>query len=117
MIVTLVGVMENIDADLFLAAESLGASKAKAFLKVMVPLCVPGLVIGSTLVFVGSFTAYTTPALLGGQQRVISTFLYQNAITLNDWHAAAMIATIMIVITFVVTGLFQKIAAILNPRG
>ncbi len=36
MIVTLVGVMENIDTDLLSAAESLGASKAKAFLKVMV---------------------------------------------------------------------------------
>lgn len=117
MIVTLVGVMENIDTDLLSAAESLGASKTKAFLRVMFPLCMPGLVIGSTLVFVGSFTAYTTPALLGGQERVISTFLYQNAITLNDWNAAAMVATIMIIITFVVTGLFQKIATILNPRG
>ncbi|MFB4211565.1 ABC transporter permease [Shouchella sp. JSM 1781072] len=117
MIVTLVGVMENIDSDYIRAAESLGASKTTAFLKVMFPLCMPGLLIGSTLVFVGSFTAYTTPALLGGQQRVISTFLYQNAITLNDWNTAAMIATIMIVLTFVVTGIFQKIATMLNPGG
>ncbi|MBG9785992.1 ABC transporter permease [Shouchella lehensis] len=117
MIVTLVGVMENIDTDYIRAAESLGASKTTAFLKVMFPLCMPGLLIGSTLVFVGSFTAYTTPALLGGQQRVISTFLYQNAITLNDWNTAAMIATIMIVLTFFITGIFQKLATKLNPGG
>ncbi|GAF24414.1 LOW QUALITY PROTEIN: spermidine putrescine ABC transporter permease component PotB [Bacillus sp. JCM 19047] len=117
MIVTLVGVMENIDTDYIRAAESLGASKTTAFLKVMFPLCMPGLLIGCTLVFVGSFTAYTTPALLGGQQRVISTFLYQNAITLNDWNTAAMIATIMIVLTFFITGIFQKLATKLNPGG
>lgn len=66
------------------------------------------MIIGSILVFVGSLTAYTTPALLGGKQRVIATFLYQNAMTLNDWFLASVIATIMIVITFIVVGLLNK---------
>jgi len=109
--------MENIDPDLIKAAESLGASKFTAFRKVIVPLSVPGLIIGSILVFVGSLTAYTTPALLGGKQRVISTFLYQNAITLNDWYMASVIATIMIVITFVVIYVMNKLATKLNPKG
>lgn len=117
IIVSLVGVMENIQHDLLEAAESLGASKATVFLKVVLPLCVPGLVIGSILVFVGSFTAYTTPALLGGKQRVISTFLYQNAITLNDWQVASIVATIMIVITFAVIACMNALARKLNPKG
>ncbi|MCZ8514470.1 ABC transporter permease [Paenibacillus filicis] len=117
IIITLVGVMENIDPDLVKAAESLGAGRFKAFCQVIVPLSVPGLIIGSILVFVGSLTAYTTPALLGGKQRVISTFLYQNAITLNDWYSASVIATIMIVITFLVIGIMNKIANKLNPKG
>lgn len=117
IIITLVGVMENIDPDLIKAAESLGANRFAAFCKVIVPLSVPGLIIGSILVFVGSLTAYTTPALLGGKQRVISTFLYQNAITLNDWYLASVIAVIMMVITFVVIGLMNKLAAKLNPKG
>ncbi|RNB89443.1 ABC transporter permease [Brevibacillus fluminis] len=117
IIITLVGVMENIDSDLLKAAESLGASRFTAFAKVIVPLSVPGLIIGSILVFVGSLTAYTTPALLGGKQRVVSTFLYQNAMTLNDWYMASVIATIMIVITFVVIGLMNKLATKLNPKG
>jgi len=75
------------------------------------------LVIGSILVFVGSFTAYTTPALLGGKQRVISTFLYQNAITLNDWQVASIIAAIMIIITFFVTTVMNLVAKKLNPKG
>ncbi|MNH42020.1 putrescine transporter subunit: membrane component of ABC superfamily protein [compost metagenome] len=77
----------------------------------------PGLIIGGILVFVGSLTAYTTPALLGGKERVVSTFLYQNAMTLNDWQAASVIAVIMIVITFVVVGLMNTWANRLNPKG
>lgn len=117
VIVTLVGVMENIDSDLLRAAESLGASRLGVFLKVVVPLCVPGLVIGSILVFVGSFTAYTTPALLGGKQRVVSTFLYQNAITLNDWKLASIVATIMIAVTFIIIFMMNGLAKKLNPKG
>ncbi|WP_313893973.1 ABC transporter permease [Psychrobacillus sp.] len=117
IIITLVGVMENIEPDLLTAAESLGASKIGVFTKVVIPLCVPGLVIGSILVFVGSFTAYTTPALLGGKQRVISTFLYQNAITLNEWQVASIVAVIMIVVTVVIISLMNLLARKLNPKG
>lgn len=117
ILITLVGVLENIDPDLLKAAESLGASRLKAFLRVIVPLSVPGLIVGSILVFVGSLTAYTTPALLGGKQLVVSTFLYQNAITLNDWNSASVIATIMIVVTFAVIALMNVIANKLNPKG
>lgn len=117
MIISLIGVMENIDEDLVKAAQSLGASKLTAFMKVVVPLSVPGLVIGSVLVFVGSLTAYTTPQLLGGNVRVMATLLYQQSLTLNDWYMASIIATIMIVATFVIIGLMNKMARILNPRG
>lgn len=116
IVISLVGVMENIDPDLLKAAESLGASRFAAFRKVIVPLSVPGLIIGSILVFVGSLTAYTTPALLGGKKRVISTFLYQNAITLNDWHMASIIATIMMIITFAVIALMNKLANRFQPK-
>jgi putative spermidine/putrescine transport system permease protein len=117
IIVTLVGVMENIETDLLKAAESLGASRLAVFSKVIIPLSVPGLVIGSILVFVGSFTAYTTPALLGGKQRVISTFLYQNAITLNEWQVASIVATIMIAVTVLIISIRNGLAKKLNPKG
>lgn len=117
IIITLVGVMENIETDLLKAAESLGASKLAVFSKVVFPLCIPGLLIGSILVFVGSFTAYTTPALLGGKQRVISTLLQQNAMTLNDWQMASIIATVMIVVTVLVITIMNSMAKKLNPKG
>lgn len=116
-IITLVGVLENIGDDVVEAAKSLGSSTSTIFWHILLPLSVPGLMTGSILVFVGSFTAYTTPALLGGRESVISTFLYQNAVTLNDWQLASVVATIMIVLSFVVIGIMNWLAGKVAVRG
>lgn len=118
MIMTLVGVMDNIDNDLMEAAESLGANKMLSFLKIVLPLSIPGVITGAVLVFTGALTAYTTPQLLGGNKSlVLSTFIYQRAMTLNDWTGAGVIAFIMIVITLVVMKLLNALAARLDRRG
>ena len=53
MILSLIGVMDNISEDLNLAAGNLGASRASTFRHVILPLSIPGLVTGSVLVFTG----------------------------------------------------------------
>lgn len=118
MVVSLVGVMENIENDLLEAAESLGANKLTVFFKVVFPLSIPGLIVGSVLVFTGSLTAYTTPQLLGGNTNmVLSTLVYQKAMTLGDWTSASTVATIMIVTTLTVIFVINKLASKLNERG
>lgn len=119
MIMSLVGVMENIDGDLTEAAESLGATRLQAFIKVIFPLSVPGLIVGSILVFTGSITAYTTPQLLGGSKaKVLSTLIYQSAMTLFDWNTAAVVATIMIITTLAVSLVINKLSSKINKsRG
>ena len=72
MILTLVGVLEGIPEDLTDAAASLGATPAAAFRQVVLPMAVPGLIVGAVLVFTGSFTSYATPQLLGGERQMIS---------------------------------------------
>lgn len=118
MIISLVGVMENVDNDLLEAAESLGASKIKAFFKVIFPLSLPGLIVGTVLVFTGSLTAYTTPQLLGGNKNtVLATLIYQKTMTLGDWQGAAVVATIMIVVTLIVVKTINSLASRLDKRG
>lgn len=115
MIVSLVGVMENIEDDLLEAAESLGASRLIAFFKIVFPLSVPGLIVGSVLVFTGSLTAYTTPQLLGGNTNmVLSTLVYQKAMTLGDWTGASVVATIMIITTLTVIFTINKLSSKLD---
>lgn len=118
MIMTLVGVMDHIDNDMMEAAESLGASKLKAFIKIVLPLSVPGIITGAVLVFTGALTAYTTPQLLGGNKSlVLATLIYQRAMSLNDWVGAGVIAFIMILITLLVMKGLNFIAARIDKRG
>lgn len=118
MIITLVGVMENIDNDMMEAAESLGANRIKAFIKVVLPLSIPGIIVGCVLVFTGSLSAYTTPQLLGGPKNlVLATFISQQALSLNNWTAASVFAVIMIITTLIVMKVLNAVAAKLDKRG
>ena len=118
MIITLVGVMENIDNDMMEAAESLGASRLLSFVKVILPMSIPGIITGSVLVFTGDMTAYTTPQLLGGPKNMLlSTLIYQRAMTLNDWTGASVVALVMIVTTLIVMKGLNFVADRLDKRG
>ena len=118
MIVTVTGVMENIDDDMMEAAESLGATRMEAFMKVIFPMSLPGIIVGGILVFTGTLTAYTTPQLLGGNSNmVMATLIYQRAMSVGDWNGAAVVAFIMIVLTLIVIKGFNKLAASLDKRG
>ena len=112
MIVTVAGVMENIDDDMMEAALSLGAARMEAFMKVIFPMSLPGIIVGGILVFTGTLTAYTTPQLLGGNSNmVMATLIYQRAMSVSDWTGASVIALIMIVVTLAVIRGFNALAA------
>ncbi len=118
MVMTLVGVLENIDDDLLEAAATLGLSPLKGFFKIILPLSLPGMIVGSILVFTGTLTAYTTPQLLGGNKKMmLATLLYQRATTLGDWTSASVIALVMIVITFAVMKALNVLAKSMDKRG
>ena len=118
MIMTLVGILENIDDDLLEAAATLGLSPLKGFFKIILPLSLPGMIVGSILVFTGTLTAYTTPQLLGGNKKMmLATLLYQRATTLGDWTRASVIALVMIVITFAVMKALNLLAKSMDKRG
>ncbi|MBR1686761.1 MAG: ABC transporter permease [Clostridia bacterium] len=116
MILSLLGVMDSIPQDLTEAAGSLGATRFVAFLRIVFPLSISGLVTGAVLVFTGCMTAYTTPQLLGATDtQVLSTMVYQYAMSLRDWTQASAIAMVMIVVTMLVSSLFNRLARKINP--
>ena len=116
MILTLVGVLEGIPQDLTDAAASLGARPGAAFRQVVLPMAVPGLIVGAVLVFTGSFTSYATPQLLGGdRQMMMGTFLYQRAMVTFDWVGASTIAAIMVVVTLATVIAMSRLARRMNP--
>ena len=118
MILSLIGVMDSIPDDLTLAAGSLGATRIGSFFHVVFPLSISGLVTGSVLVFTGCMTAYTTPQLLGGTDtRVLSTMIYQYAMSLRDWTQASVVAVVMIVVTMTVSSVFNSLSRRINPMA
>jgi ABC-type spermidine/putrescine transport system, permease component I len=117
MIITLVGSLDNVEEELEEAAASLGAGRIAVFFKVVLPLSLPGLVVGSVLVFTGTVTAYTTPNLLGGNKNMLlATLIYQRSMSLSDWTGAGVIALVMIAMTALVVVAMQRLAAALDRR-
>ena len=118
MILSLIGVMDSIPDDLTLAAGSLGATRIGSFFHVVFPLSISGLVTGSVLVFTGCMTAYTTPQLLcGTDTRVLSTMIYQYAMSLRDWTQASVVAVVMIIVTMLVSSVFNSLSRRINPMA
>jgi putative spermidine/putrescine transport system permease protein len=112
MIIALVGALENIPKDATAAARVLGANGFQIFWRIILPLTKEGLVIGGTLVFAGSMTAYITPAVLGGSKvLMLETLLYQRVSVANDFVSASVIAFILIVMSFGANVLLKRLAA------
>lgn len=117
MILSLISALENMPKDAIPAARVLGANWFQVFFKVILPLTKEGLVIGGTLVFTGSLTAYITPAILGGSKvLMLETLLYQRVTVANDFVAASVIAFILIVMSFAANLLLKRLATARNKR-
>ena len=117
MIISLVSAMENLPKDAVPAARILGANWLQVFTRVILPLTREGLVIGGTLVFTGSLTAYITPAILGGSKvLMLETLLYQRVTVANDFVSASVIAMILIVMSFSVNVLLKRMATARRHR-
>lgn len=113
MVLPLISALENLPADVVPAARVLGASWWTIFWKIILPLTREGLVVGGTLVFVGSLTAYVTPAILGGSKvLMLETLLYQRVAVANDFASAAVIAVILIVMSILTNIVLKKLASV-----
>ncbi|MGF0539467.1 ABC transporter permease [Agrobacterium sp. ES01] len=115
MVISLISALENLPKDAVPAARVLGANWFQVFWKVILPLTREGLVVGGTLVFTGSMTAYITPAILGGSKvLMLETLLYQQVTVTNNFVAASVIAFILIVMSFAANILLRRIATARN---
>lgn len=117
MVISLISALENLPKDVVPAARVLGANWFQVFWKVILPLTREGLVVGGTLVFTGSMTAYITPAILGGSKvLMLETLLYQQVTVANNFVSAGVIAFILIVMSFAANILLKRIATARNKR-
>ncbi|MET4391737.1 putative spermidine/putrescine transport system permease protein [Bradyrhizobium sp. F1.4.3] len=100
----------RLDGNLTRAAEGLGASRARIFLTVILPLTLPGAIAGWLLVFAAAATAFITQTLVGGGRIILMpSYIYQQAVGVQDWPFAAALSLIF---TLAVTGIVFAIGAL-----
>jgi putative spermidine/putrescine transport system permease protein len=98
MVLPLYSTMQKIPRELMLAGASLGGGPLHTFLRVFLPLSLPGVVAGLTLVFVLTLGFYITPELLGGGRTImISMVVSRNVELYNQWGAASAVGVVLLV--------------------
>lgn len=103
MVLPLYSTMQSIDRRLVVAAQGMGARPATAFRTVFLPMSVPGVVAGLTLVFVVALGFYVTPVLLGAPQNALAAQIIGIKVEqLRDFPAAGAMAVLMLMATAVV---------------
>ena len=113
MVLPLYSVMKGIDKNLMKAAHILGAAPWKAFLKIFVPLSLPGVAGGSILVFIMSLGFFITPALLGGPKDTMISLVIQGQIEeFINWGFASALATALLVVTLALLMIYNKLLGI-----
>jgi spermidine/putrescine transport system permease protein len=86
MVLPLYASIEKLDFSLIEAAQDLGANALRTFLRVILPLTMPGIVAGSIIVFIPSIGAYVTPDLMGGAKvTMVGNLLQQQFLKVRDW--------------------------------
>ena len=98
MVLPLYATMQQIPRDLMQAGASLGAGPLLTFWRIFLPLSLPGVLAGCTLVFVLALGFYITPELLGGGRTIMISMLVSRNVELYDqWGAASAVGVVLLV--------------------
>jgi spermidine/putrescine transport system permease protein len=109
MVLPIYSSIENLDFTLHEAAMDLGADRVDAFVRVTVPLSMPGVVAGSVLVFIPSVGAFVIPSLLGGTSTAtVGEFIASQFGSAGNWPLGAAASFILMVIMLGAIGLYQR---------
>jgi len=109
LILTLTGVIGRIDLSLEEAARNLGASKARTFWEVTLPLSMPGIMAGSLLVFALAISSYVTPILMGGFSVItLPILIYQQISGVFDFGLGGALGFILLLVSLVIVILYHR---------
>lgn len=118
MIFPLYAVLDRIDRNLLEAAYDLGSRPLGAFWRVTVPLSLPGICAGASLVFIPAVGEFVIPELLGGQTSLsIGRLLWYEFFTNYDWPMASSLAILMILLLLVPIVLFERLQNLLTDKS
>jgi len=110
LILPVYSVLRKMDQSLIEAAQDLGANPRQVFLKLTLPLSIPGVVSGITMVFMPACSTFIIADLLGGTQNMlIGNLIEQQFLKINDWHFGSAVSVILMALILVSFGIFSMV--------
>ena len=110
MILQIYTSLTKMDGSLLEAASDLGANKFQSFLRVTLPLSLPGIISGITLVFLPAVSSFCIPNMLGGgQYMLVGNVIEQYFLSSGDWNFGSAISMIMAIIIILSMYLTKKV--------
>jgi len=109
MILPLYATLEKMDLTLLEAAADLGCPPFKAFLKITLPLSMPGVIAGTLLVFIPAVGEFVIPDLLGGPDTLmIGKVIWAEFFDNRDWPVASAVAVAILILLVVPIMIYQR---------
>ena len=102
--------LKKMDQRVIEAAQDLGANPVRVFLRVTLPLSVPGIISGITMVFMPSVTTFAISKLLGnGKFLLMGDMIEKKYIETNQWYLGSALSLFMMVLILISMGLLNRI--------
>lgn len=118
MILPLYSSIDKLNSSYLEASSDLGAKPVTTFMKVTLPLTMPGIFAGSILVFIPALGLYYVTDLLGGSKtQLIGNIIKNEFITARNWPMGAALAIFLVLITLVMVWLYQKSGGDMDQLG
>jgi ABC-type spermidine/putrescine transport system, permease component I len=109
MVLPIYNVLIKIDQDVVCAAKDLGANNVQTFLKITLPLSVPGIISGITMVFVPALTTFVISDLLGGSKiLLIGNVIEQEFKQGSNWHIGSGLSLVLMIFIIISMALIAK---------
>lgn len=109
MVLPIYTTLQKIDKDLVNAARDLGANSATVFRKIILPLSMPGVMSGITMVFMPCVTTFAISRLLGGgKTMLVGDLIEQQFTTVGDWNFGSSLSIVMMVIILISMAIMNR---------
>lgn len=109
MVLPIYNALAKISQDTFDAAKDLGAGWWQTMRRITLPMILPGIVSGSTMVIVPALTTFVLSDLLGGAKvLLIGNVIEQEFTTANNWNLGSGLSLVLMVIVLVSMALMSK---------
>ncbi|MCR4989794.1 MAG: ABC transporter permease [Lachnospiraceae bacterium] len=112
MVLPLYNCISKIDENVINAARDLGANSLKVFTRIILPLSIPGIISGITMVFIPALTTFVISKLLGGSKiLLIGNIIEEEFTQASNWNLGSglsIVLMIFIIVSMVITEIFDK---------